>query len=117
VNQAVKFRSLDPDAAKRLAKLCGMFGSHHDGERAAAAALADKLARASGLTWPEIFGLEPGSISEKLELLRRHLDELTRWECQFVINLPGFRHLPRKQLEVLDRLVAKVRDLKEARAA
>ena len=34
---------LDPNAAERLAKLCGLFGSEHDGERASAAAMADKL--------------------------------------------------------------------------
>jgi hypothetical protein len=33
----------DPYLANRLAKICGMFGSAHDGERAAAAALADGL--------------------------------------------------------------------------
>ena len=39
---------LDPD---RLRKLCGMFGSHHVGERANAARTADALVRQHGLTW------------------------------------------------------------------
>jgi hypothetical protein len=38
----------------RLAKLCGMFGSAHAGERAAAAAKADQLVRNLGLTWFDV---------------------------------------------------------------
>jgi hypothetical protein len=45
---------LTPEAADRLAKLCGMFGSNHDGERAAAALKADQLVRQNGLTWHDV---------------------------------------------------------------
>ncbi len=45
---------LDPHAADRLAKLCGLFGSDHVGERAVAAAKADQLVRQLGLSWHEI---------------------------------------------------------------
>ena len=45
---------LDPADADRLAKLLGMLGSHHDGERAAAGAKADQLVRALGLTWHQV---------------------------------------------------------------
>jgi hypothetical protein len=45
------------DLADRLAKICGMFGSHHAGERSAAAAKADSLVRAAGLTWPDVIRL------------------------------------------------------------
>jgi hypothetical protein len=45
---------LDPRTADRLAKFCGMFGSAHDGERAAAAAKADALVRSLGLTWRDV---------------------------------------------------------------
>jgi hypothetical protein len=34
---------LDPRLADKLAKLCGLFSSDHDGERASAAAMADKM--------------------------------------------------------------------------
>lgn len=44
----------------RLRKLCGMLGSAHDGERAAAALKADQLLRDSGLTWRDVIRL-PGS--------------------------------------------------------
>jgi hypothetical protein len=36
---------LDPQSAARLVKLCGMLGSEHDGERAAAAFKADRMLR------------------------------------------------------------------------
>ena len=45
---------LEPRVADRLAKLCGMFVSDHDGERAAAAAMADALVREHGLTWRDV---------------------------------------------------------------
>jgi hypothetical protein len=45
---------LDPHSADRLRKLCGMLGSDHDGERAAAALAADKLVRGLGLTWHQV---------------------------------------------------------------
>jgi hypothetical protein len=38
----------------RLAKILGMLGSAHDGERASAAAKADQLVRGSGSTWHEV---------------------------------------------------------------
>jgi hypothetical protein len=57
---------LEPAVADRLAKLCGMLGSAHDGERAAAAAKADQLIRGLGLTWRDIIvppiAVEPSRI-------------------------------------------------------
>jgi hypothetical protein len=50
---------LDPATADLLAKVCGMFGSDHAGERAAAAARAHALVREHGLSWPQLF--EPAS--------------------------------------------------------
>jgi hypothetical protein len=40
--------------AQKLAKIAGMFGSSHPGERAAAALKADQLVRACGETWTSI---------------------------------------------------------------
>jgi hypothetical protein len=37
----------------RLAKVCGLLGSDHDGERASAAFQATKLLRSAGITWRE----------------------------------------------------------------
>lgn len=38
----------------RLVKLLGMMGSAHDGERASAAALANRLVRDAGLQWDDV---------------------------------------------------------------
>ena len=98
---------------ERLAKLCGMFGSAHAGERAAAAAKADQLVRALGLTWfdvlvPKQNQLVGAALAMKLALLRDNLERLTDWERGFVASLSKFRRLSDKQRKVLDRLVAKV---------
>jgi len=45
---------LEPATAARLAKILGLLGSDHDGERAAAGLKADQLLRESGLTWRDI---------------------------------------------------------------
>jgi hypothetical protein len=45
--------ALDPKAAARLAKVLGLLGSEHAGERAAAAATADRLLRENGWTWAD----------------------------------------------------------------
>jgi hypothetical protein len=42
------------DAIERLARIAGMLGSVHEGERAAAAQMASAMLRAMGLTWSEI---------------------------------------------------------------
>jgi hypothetical protein len=47
-------RALNPQALERLAKLCGMFSSHHDGEVINAARQADRLVRSSGETWADV---------------------------------------------------------------
>ena len=113
---------LDPADAKRLAKFCGMFGSNHDGEPAAAALMADTLVRKRGLTWRDVLipaaskahpqkkgWREPKTTEQKLALLRRNLDEFTDWERDFIIGVRGFAQLSAKQLATIDRLVEKLR--------
>ena len=53
---------LDPASADKLAKILGLLGSDHHGERAAAGAKAHELIRSLGLTWHEIISpsLVPG---------------------------------------------------------
>ena len=51
---------LDPQAAVRLAKLCGMLGSIHPGERANAALQAHKLVQSLGLTWRDVICVPNG---------------------------------------------------------
>jgi hypothetical protein len=56
---------LDPQAGDRLAKLCGMFGSVHDGERATAAAKAGALVRSLGLTWRDVIAVPAPGIAPR----------------------------------------------------
>jgi hypothetical protein len=109
----------------RLVKICGVFGSDHDGERAAAAAMADKIVRDLGCTWSDIISPKPNQLvlpdtrvsdkhpplglSAELALLRANLDLLTPWERRFVFDLGRFRRLSPKQRTVVARLVLKVR--------
>jgi hypothetical protein len=69
---------IDTGAVERLAKLCGMFGSAHDGERASAAAMADKLVRSLGLSWGEIIQTRTTeTIPEKIGLALANVDALS----------------------------------------
>lgn len=43
-----------PESCDRLVKLAGLFGSDHDGERAAAARKAHQLVTSHGLTWADV---------------------------------------------------------------
>lgn len=123
---------LDAATAERLAKLCGMFGSAHDGERSSAAALADKLVRSLGLTWQDIIrpandtGREPAlrweepcTIEEALECALYYQAALTEWERKFVRDLRRKRtwRLSEKQNDVLDQIVEKCRLCAMAEAA
>lgn len=69
---------LDPRSADRLRKLCGMFGSAHDGERASAAAMADKLVRTAGLTWNEI--IAPPIVPNEWRPMRYWRDGSSDWQ-------------------------------------
>ena len=84
---------LGPVAADRLVKLCGMFGSHHDGERAAASKMAHTLVLSNGLTWRELIAPTSPQV-------------LNEWEASFVSTLRG--DLSPKQKAKLDQIVEKV---------
>jgi len=108
---------LDPNTADKLAKLCGLFSSNHDGERASAAALADRLVRQSGLTWQDVF-LPPCSsdlvspqdeIQERIAFALAHADELDDWQRQFLHGVRRIKALSQKQERKLDEIVASVR--------
>ena len=101
---------LDPDAADKLARICGLFGSDHDGERATAAAMADKLLRQRGLTWRAIIVTTPTTTVEDMiaTALSRH-DQLTAWEWGFVRGIRGRQHLTEKQITKLRDIAERVR--------
>ena len=109
---------LDHRTADRLAKLCGMFGSSHDGERASAAAMADKLVRGLGLSWLEV--IAPRStitIEQQVGLALANVDALSMWERDFIYTVNGRAKLSPNQREVLDRIERKVRAYRDGGAA
>ncbi len=120
--------TLDRTTADRLAKLCGLFGSDHDGERATAAAMADRLIRAAGLTWADVIApraapapalaapreAASGDWRAVATACRQRHDLLTAWESKFLASLIGHRRPTAKQLSVLSNIAAKVFGAAEA---
>ena len=106
-----------------LAKICGLFGSDHVGERASAAAKADALARQAGMTWPLVLapaaiGPDDSGDSPRATSHRRmaafchdNLDYLNEWEREFIRSIRCFRRLSDKQRTVLERVYRKCRDM------
>ena len=110
---------LDPRTADMLAKLCGLFSSDHDGERASAAQKADQLIRSRGLTWRQIiFAADPHDTQSTEELINFALaagDVLTDWERDFLYSIRSWpKPLTEKQSRMLKAIVAKVSAEKEA---
>lgn len=50
---AVGISGLNQGDIQKLARICGLLGSSHHGERAVAAVKASEILRANGLTWDE----------------------------------------------------------------
>jgi hypothetical protein len=98
---------LDPRTADKLAKLCGLFSSDHDGERASAA-MADSLIRQRGLTWKQILLPGHSTVEETIEFARDHGD-LNAWEEGFLRGIRGRQFLTEKQLAKLHAIADKVR--------
>src|SRR5215469_3501034 len=112
---------------ERLVKLCGMFGSDHAGERANAAAAADRLIRAVGMRWLDvILPALPSpardqdridTVADAIRFMLLHDEVLTSWESDFIRSVAAQGHrLSPKQIAIVERLFAKVRRA-EARAA
>jgi hypothetical protein len=104
--------ALDPQIADRLAKLCGLFGSNHDGERASAAAMADKLLRSHGLTWQQIIAV-PSTIEQMIATALNHEHELTVWESGFIRGIRGRQHLTEKQIQKLRDIAERFADFRK----
>ena len=100
--------ALDPHAADRLARICGMFGSDHDGERATAAAKADQLIRSHGLRWSDVIAPVPTETTDRIRFALGHIDLLSRWEHGFLLGVRGKQTLSEKQLLVLDQIMEKL---------
>jgi hypothetical protein len=114
---------LDPTVADRLAKICGLFGSSHDGERAAAAAKADQLIRSCGLSWFDVITvrsanlqIEGDTVDDLIAFAIDREDLLTAWEFGFVHGISGRQLLTNKQLAKLRAIVARLRTERRAPA-
>jgi hypothetical protein len=88
--------ALTAPEADRLAKLCGMFGSDHDGERASAAAKADALVRQSGMTWRDVISVPEnvGAASDWRHMAHychAHADQLRERERAFIASILKLR--------------------------
>src|SRR3954470_24431437 len=104
---------------QRLARVCGLLSSDHDGEALAAARQAEKIRKKVGLTWEEL--LVPSPRPRSGEPPPENLTDwrsachfclerywlLTRWELDFVATVARYQKPPSaKQLIILHRLVA-----------
>jgi hypothetical protein len=104
---------LDPQSAARLVKLCGMLGSQHHGERAAAAFKADQFIRGLGLTWSDIVipshqvpANDWQRIANYCLMLR---DQLNEREMRFVESIARYRGAPSdKQQHWLSKIYARL---------
>ena len=102
-----------PDRAK-LAKLLGMLGSDHAGERDAAGLAAHRLLQRRGLTWPAV--LTPPRAREPLQAKWRQTcaaclerrGSLRPWEIGFLTDLPNFPRVSSKQRYILQEIANRV---------
>lgn len=83
-----------PQLHDRLAKLCGLFGSEHDGERAEAARQADGLIRRHGLTWRDVIFQPAAEWQHMAKTCAEHLRELSDKEIRFVLAMQKWRRPP-----------------------
>jgi len=102
---------LDPHTANRLSKICGLFSSSHDGERATAAAKANDIVRERGLSWSDLITADPVlSTDSMIAFALRYGDGiLSAWEYGFLRGVSGRQHLTDKQLTKLGHVFAKVK--------
>lgn len=101
---------------RRLVGILGRLGSAHDGERAAAGLLADRIIRSAGLTWDQaLVPVEPENADapvgwlDDLALCGRHAARLTTWEQTFVEGVARLTAPSPKQLARLAQMAAVLR--------
>lgn len=109
--------TMPPEALRtKLAKLLGMLGSDHAGERDAAALAAHRLVQQAGVTWQQV--MKPPPVEKRLpelgtwrQTVRACLecpDALRPWELGFLRDLPKFPRLSVKQRYVLKAIADRV---------
>jgi hypothetical protein len=103
-----------------LAKLLGLLGSDHAGERDNAARAAHRLVQQHGCTWFDVVtypapdtapGTDPigGDWRRTAAACSRYQHLLNRWEAEFLDGLPRFPRLSGKQRSVLMKIVVRLR--------
>jgi hypothetical protein len=104
---------------ERLAKMLGLLGSDHPGERDAAGLAAHRFIRDRGLTWADILLGAPGVVAAAnrnaveawrqtvADCLRQH-GSLRPWEGDFLRSLAGFACISLKQRSVLAQIADRV---------
>ena len=104
---------LNVDTRLRLAKLLGLLGSTHAGERDAAGLAAHRLVRERDLTWPEILcspavEWQHSTWRDTVQACLRHPDDLSSWELSFLRGVSRLPRLSPKQRACLDRIAHRV---------
>ena len=113
--------ALDCADRQRLARVLGMLGSDHAGERDAAGLAATRILRDRGITWAQV--LEPPRWQERLPreppqtppersdiaVALSAFDRLTEWERGFVVSLRARHRISPRQAEILREIAAKAR--------
>ena len=107
---------------ERLARLLGMLGSDHAGERDNAGRAAHRMVQQHGITWfdvvvthhpPDTYdpGTDPIGVDWRrtAAACRRYPHLLNRWEADFLAGLPRFPRLSRKQRAILLKIVVRLR--------
>ena len=103
----------------KLARILGMLGSAHDGERAAAGLLATKLLRTSGTTWEALLGspnqpdfartpTPTGPRADAMAVCARYRQFATEWEARFLAGIAQRTTLTGRQLAALLRIAAEL---------
>jgi hypothetical protein len=116
--------ALDNRTAERLAKMCAMLSSDHDGERAAAALLVTRTLRSTGLTWEDVFSGEAQSTTHDTDLPHhakaawalQYQGLLSAWEVSFLQSISRQRRATAAQLSKLEEIIAELRNLAAAGA-
>lgn len=100
---------LAPADRIRLAKVCGLLGSDHDGERASAARAATAILLAAGLTWEQLIlaELERDPTGEALAFLQ-DATIADEWSRHFVASI---RRLCAAGRELTDKQRAKLYEI------
>ncbi len=111
---------LDPAVRSRLAKVVGLLGSDHDGERSAAAYQATRLLQAHGYSWQDVFAAGPAPVPPPLaqapaphvaeaQWALRFQDRLTDRERRFLADIGRCRRISAKQAAWLADIVRGLR--------